>query len=63
MSQVIYTRIEDEAPPLDVKIIVKREVFRFDSMALIAVYSSKAWDAENLQDWLVGCGYGLWSRV
>ena len=63
ISQAIYTRIEDEAPPLDVKVIVKREVFRFDDMALIASYSSEKWSDETLQDWLVGCGYELWSRV
>ena len=63
MSQIIYTKIEDEAPPLDVKVIVKRDVFRFDDTALIASYSGEKWNDENLQDWLIGCGYELWSRV
>ena len=63
MSQIIYTRIEDEAPPLDVKVIVKREVFKCDDAAVIAVYNSKKWEPENLQDWLVGSDYALWSRV
>ena len=63
MSQIIYTNIQDEAPPLDVKVIVKCDGFAFDDGALIATYSSKKWSDENLQDWLVGGGYSLWSRV
>ena len=58
-----YLSISINPPPLDVKIIVKKETYIYCDYAEIKTMKTEEWTQEGAAQHLINDGFELWSKV